>query len=255
VSQNTLDEGLSDIGKMIDTSEDVDTKSVPDSYITELERLKQEYKDLDAEIKNVDWNGKSEQELQTLENEFRERINNIKSSLNGLKGDNFQLMDQNYRNNMTKSIADWISSNTKAKDAIAQIQPIFKRLQGEEQLTKQEGEALVETYKRIAASAAAAGKTGMSFADKLRGSFSNLSRYLLSFASFYRVIGIFRQGITVVRELDTALTEMRKVSDETLSSLQKYQFQSFDIADQIGTTAKQLQDSTADFLRLGESFS
>lgn len=254
VTRNVLDEDMIDISKMIDTAKDVDTKSVPSAYIQELDRLEQEYMQLDSTIKSVDWNGKSEQELTQLRDQFRESINSIKSGLDSLKGDQFQFMDQSYRSNMTKSIADWMSNNQKAKDAIAQIQPIFDRLSSSEALTKQQGEALVQTFKRISAEAAVAGKTGMSFAEKLRGSFGNLSRYLLSFASFYQVIGIFRQGVTVVRELDTALTEMRKVSDETLSSLQKYQFDSFDIADKVGTTAKQLQDSTAAFLRLGESF-
>ena len=54
-------------------------------------------------------------------------------------------------------------------------------------------------------------------------------------------------------ELDTALTEMRKVSDESLQSLKNYQNTTFDVADAVGTTAKQIQTSTADYMRLGES--
>ena len=46
---------------------------------------------------------------------------------------------------------------------------------------------------------------------------------------------------------------MRKVSDETVSSLKNFQDVSFDIASSVGTTAKQIQNSTADFMRLGES--
>lgn len=70
---------------------------------------------------------------------------------------------------------------------------------------------------------------------------------------FYDIINYARQGIDTVRELDTAFTEMRKVSDETVNSLKNYQATTFDTADAVGTTAKQIQDSTADWLRLGES--
>ena len=71
--------------------------------------------------------------------------------------------------------------------------------------------------------------------------------------SLYDAINIGKQGFSVVRELDTALTEMRKVSDETVQSLKNYQSTTFDTADAVGTTAKQIQNSTADWMRLGES--
>lgn len=67
------------------------------------------------------------------------------------------------------------------------------------------------------------------------------------------IIAPFKAGVKVVRELDSALTEMRKVSNESLQSLKNYQEVTFDIADDVGTTAKTIQESTADWMRLGES--
>ena len=89
------------------------------------------------------------------------------------------------------------------------------------------------------------------FVDELGAKFRNLSTYLLSFVGFYEVWGAIQQGVTYVRELDTALTEMRKVSDETVESLREFQEESFDIADSVASTAKEIQNSTADWLRLG----
>ena len=89
------------------------------------------------------------------------------------------------------------------------------------------------------------------FLDELGVKFRNLSTYLLSFVGFYEVWGAIQQGVTYVRELDSALTEMKKVSDETTESLKAFQEESFAIADAIGTTAKEIQNSTADFMRLG----
>lgn len=74
--------------------------------------------------------------------------------------------------------------------------------------------------------------------------------------TYFGVNDIFRyiqQGISTVREFDTALTEMRKVSDESVQSLKNYQSTTFDTANAVGTTAKQIQESTADYMRLGES--
>lgn len=91
------------------------------------------------------------------------------------------------------------------------------------------------------------------FMDGVRKRFHSLLQYLTIFVSYYRIIGYIKNGIQVVKDLDIALTEMRKVSDETVESLKNFQDVSFDIAKSVGTTAKQIQNSTADWMRLGES--
>lgn len=93
--------------------------------------------------------------------------------------------------------------------------------------------------------------TWSKFIDELGVKFRNLGTYLLSFVGFYEVWGAIRQGVTYVRELDTALTEMRKVSDETVSSLKEFQQESFNVAESVGSTAKEIQNSTAEWLKLG----
>lgn len=89
--------------------------------------------------------------------------------------------------------------------------------------------------------------------DELTTKWRGLFTTLASFIGFYNLWGYFKQGINTIREFDTALTEMQKVSNETISTLQNYQKTTFDTADAIGATALQIQNSTADFMRLGES--
>lgn len=102
----------------------------------------------------------------------------------------------------------------------------------------------------------AAGQEGKRFWDVIKEkAFYGLAAQIGTYFSFYDIINGFRQGIEVVKELDSALTEMRKVSDESLSSLKAYQKESFDIANTVGTTSQQIQKSTADWMRLGESMS
>ena len=72
--------------------------------------------------------------------------------------------------------------------------------------------------------------------------------YFLSISDFMRYSG---QGFNTIREFDTAFTELKKVSDETNYSLENFQKHSFAIANSVGTTATQLQQSTADYMRLG----
>ena len=87
----------------------------------------------------------------------------------------------------------------------------------------------------------------------MKGKMAEVLRYFMSFGSIWRVWSVFKKGVQYIKEFDVALTEMRKVSDESIDSLKKFQTASFDIAKSVGTTAIQIQNSTADFMRLGES--
>ena len=116
---------------------------------------------------------------------------------------------------------------------LADIQSRFERLQVEIREAGQEGKRFLDVIKE---------KAWYGLATQL-GTYFNLNS----------LINGMRRGIEVVKEMDTALTEMRKVSDESLSSLKAYQKESFATAKQIGSTAKQLQLSTADFMKLGYS--
>lgn len=89
----------------------------------------------------------------------------------------------------------------------------------------------------------------------LEGKFKALATYLASFATVQQLWTWIKTGAGYVKELNTQLTEMRKVSDESIRTLKNYQKETFAIADAVGTTAAQIQSSTADYLRLGESMS
>ena len=109
-------------------------------------------------------------------------------------------------------------------------------------------------FKRLQAEVNRTGKVGKSFADIWKSRIQSLFVYLSSFVSFYDAIGVLRQGFDVIKDYDTALTEMQKVSDASYKSLKDFQEASFALGDTVGSTGKQIQNSTADFLRLGESF-
>ena len=163
----------------------------------------------------------------------------------------FAFADEGDIERQRASIAQFLKSNQGiSSDARIKLQEYFNQLQqgiSQADLTK-----LTDGWRQVADAEQAAGRTGATFMSELQTRFKSLGAYLLSFVSFYRVIGVFKDGINIIHELDDALTEMQKVSDESLSSLKEYQKSTFDTANQIGTTAAQLQQSTADWMRLGE---
>lgn len=154
---------------------------------------------------------------------------------------------------LSLNIEKWLRDNTKAaakyETELRQLQKDIQKVSTAEELDEIRTKVL-----KFEESAEKAKLTGSAFADTLKQKFKELGTYLMSFASFYQVVNVLKQGISIAHEYDDAFTEMRKVTDSSTSSLKEFQKESFQLANQVGTTAEQLQQSTAGWLRLGESF-
>lgn len=80
-----------------------------------------------------------------------------------------------------------------------------------------------------------------------------LLRYFSLGMMVRRLWGEFQKGFEVVKELDKQFTEMRKVSDETITSLKNYVKEAYNVARVTGSTATTILSSTADYMRLGKT--
>lgn len=205
-------------------------------------------------------------------------LDNIKTNQNGIASDeDIQNLDK-YEKKIKDTIATVtnMSASEKGYSQLAgqkEIDKINKILRENSAMTS-EAKAKIKAYKqelisgnpsvslekihgeimKIVNAEELAGRVGRSFFDTLKNSgFHQIAAQMAGMFGVYDVINLGKEGFNVVRELNTALTEMRKVSDETVQSLKDYQATTFDTADAIGTTAKQIQNSTADWMRLGES--
>jgi hypothetical protein len=114
---------------------------------------------------------------------------------------------------------------------------------------------LTGQFNKLQISVRKAGQEGKSFFSVLKEKawYGNIAQLATMYLSFADMIRYLKEACEAVKEYDTALTEMRKVSDESVNSLKAYQEESFSTADSIGTTALDLQNATADWMRLGES--
>ena len=149
-------------------------------------------------------------------------------------------------------IEDITFSGFTSKNGIATLKGTFKDSAGEAQTLTVQLNTLNGQIKNLGTSVKPA-ETGLSkFFSGWKEKMVNLAQYLTSFRAMNQIWTTFKQGLEIVKEFDTALTEMRKVSDEPISKLKEFQKESFDMAKSVGTTALQIQNSTADFMRLGE---
>lgn len=91
------------------------------------------------------------------------------------------------------------------------------------------------------------------FFASLKHSFQNVARYITSFGSVYRIFAIIRQGVTYVKEIDSALTELKKVTDETDASYERFLQNMSKTAGVVGSTVAELTTMAAEWARLGYS--
>jgi DNA repair exonuclease SbcCD ATPase subunit len=83
--------------------------------------------------------------------------------------------------------------------------------------------------------------------------FKEVLNYALGGASMYAAFNKIRQGVTYVKEIDLALTELKKVTDETDATYKKFLKTASKTAAKVGSTVKDVVSSTADWARLGYS--
>ena len=82
-----------------------------------------------------------------------------------------------------------------------------------------------------------------------------LLTYAISMGGIYRVFRVMRQGLTYIKEIDAALTELKKVTDETDATYQKFLNTAAKTGAEIGATVSDFVNAVADFARLGYSIS
>jgi hypothetical protein len=92
-----------------------------------------------------------------------------------------------------------------------------------------------------------------SFINEVKGKFKSISAYLISMVGIQEVWQQIRQGVTYVKEIDSALTELKKVTNETDQTYQNFLQTASQTASTIGSNVADFTNATADFARLGYS--
>lgn len=225
-----------------------------DTYLKNVQAVKNavnEYETLLKELKGKDASLVTSDDINRLDNyekKIKDTIATVTNMSASEKGYNF-VSGQKELDKIHKLLNENSKMSSEAKAKIKAYYAEIESGNPSMSLDKIHGEIL-----KIYNAEVEAGRAGRTLFDTLKNSgFHQIAAQMAGMVGVYDVINLGKEGFNVVRELNTALTEMRKVSDETVQNLKDYQATTFDTADAVGTTAKQIQNSTADWMRLGES--
>lgn len=189
-------------------------------------------------------------------NEYNEALKNL------LNGDSAKDAKQGLAiklANLRKQIAQTLKKNTKMGAGLREQytsidETISQMLEGNIAYTRGDIQKLIQDLAELDAEMVNTGQSGDSAFKKISNRLQDMnSKFIAQYLSWQDIIRYIRTISSTVIELDTALTELRKVSDASTERLQQSFQKSADTAKELGRTITDVINVTADWSRLGYS--
>lgn len=244
-----VDEAISSINNTHATGAGVDTLK------TKLQELKTEAQDIKTKLADLDpSNGKDVTELTTKVEALRQRFRNLSGDIKVFGNiSNFAQFEKNVESARQKvaQYADTYSAIKARPELVAELkdlQSAASKISSPEQLKSFNAE-----FARFDTKVIQAGLHCESLADKIKRTFSNFAQFFSASHLMYRSVETVKDMANNVKELDTAMIELRRVTNETDAVYEKFLTRTKDRAVELGTTITDLVKATSDYARLGFS--
>lgn len=232
---------------------------------SDAEKLSNTYEDVESGIKEVNaalnsmQTASADGDIERLINANKEYEDALKKVENQLKQNKIAEQNASAKQKLDDDIIlfqskidSWLTKNSAATKQFGSTMLDLKaRAEGCDRVTLNHLEA---EFKQVDKAADAAGKKAQTFGDSLKAQFSKYSSYFSVASLFMYVEQGLRSMFEQVKLIDSAMTELKKVTDETDASYNKFLSNAATRSREIGTTIDGLVSSTADFARLGYGF-
>lgn len=256
---------------------------------TQLESIIQKYNALALAIQTANANSKngviaSQEEIFAIQNKVielqreiaaieqariakaqaaKEDSANAKAEANAQEDLNRRIVQSNNLLNTTKkNLTLWSASKTgKTSESFRAIEQEIlqiERLQQEYKdatITKEEFDAAFSNSKRVINEHSAiikdASENTKTFTERVGGLAAKFTSWLTISQVIMQVYRALKEMVSVVVEVDTAMTELRKVTDETEATYNKFLDNAASRAKKLGATLADVVTASADFARLG----
>lgn len=260
IKNNSIEKSISKVNSQYNKLKNLDV-SVTDEDLTQ--KLSEIEKDLGT-LNSLQQKFSNSSELSTEElvssyEKYSRTLTKVKNNLDIVNSSVKQFASQSEISKLRNEMNNWLEKNPQAvkkygdeiKKYIAQLDISYE--QGN--MDSNDFDNIKRQYKEIDRLADNAGLKGKSLWGQLRGAYESIARYVSVSTVIYSSINAIKQMYQNVYDIDTQMTELKKVTDETAASYSKFLKDSSESAKELGTTISGLVSSTADFARLGYSFS
>lgn len=200
----------------------------------------------------------SDSELVANYQQFEGVLSRVKNNLNSATSVSKTFVSSLEIATLDNKIEGWLSKNTRATRAygsqLGDLRKRLSKLQEQGGVTTSQFKSLENEFNTIKVLAAKSGATGKSFISTFQLGFKSILNYVSISTIIWNAIKGLKQMYSNIYDIDTAMTELKKVTNETDESYSKFLSNAAKVSKNIGTTIKDYIDSTANFSRLGYSF-
>ena len=217
-----------------------------DSLQTAMNNLNTAYANITATGGNTVAN---QQALIEAERALDTEVKKVQNSVNSM---NATMAKNTAVDSLRQKVQQFYDINTAShRQYGAQLQSIMAQLASGTEVPIVKLKQLEQEFINLQNSARQAGKLGLSFFDKLKQGMQSFSYWTSSTFLVMKGIQEVKQAITTVKELDTALVDLRKTTTMSASQLEDFYYTANETAKQMGITTKEIIDQASAWSRLG----
>ncbi|MCM1500320.1 MAG: phage tail tape measure protein, partial [Clostridium sp.] len=149
-------------------------------------------------------------------------------------------------------VQNLLKNNTRVtKEVRAEWEGYVNRLTSGSNIAEKEIKDINLRIKETKAEMQQAGKLGVGFFNNLKSKMGSLTSYLSASAVLGSMVQVIRTGVSNIRELDTALVDLKKTAKMSASELYNFYLSANDTAKQMGTTTQAIIEQASAWSRLG----
>lgn len=252
---NRINSKLNDIELRSQNTQD----STLDSQIASLRAKLSEYAHMSQNVGSMDYSGiqKYAQLVADINEQFRQIQNTNTSIQQSFRNENSMNKTAAKMDDLIFKMKQFVEQNSRInsnQSAKSQYEEMLKRAETLPR-TAANWQMMTKEFNAFKTAVTSKGLTGRSVGDELRFIFEKIGIKAILGNQVYRIIGYFRQMVSIVKEIDTGMTNLRRVSQETESTYSNFLSSSVKQAKELGSTMTAVVDATASFSRLGYSLS
>lgn len=213
-----------------------------------VEEVDVKMKELNTSYNNLK-NAKTDDQRIQAEKEYQLAL---EKTNNELKLMNLNSASRADRTNLSNKIQVWLDKNTKAsKKARETLNGYIATLSSADEMGVPALQKIKNEFIQIEIAERGAGRLGKSFIDTLKAGAQKFAEWGLASNAVMAVWNKSREMVDAVYDIDTAITELAKVSDTTFDRLNQSLEKSIETAKTYGSTVDEVITATADWSRLG----
>ena len=197
-------------------------------------------------------NNKTEEAQRRLIESEKELDKQLKTVTNSVRKMNAELAKDSAVSSLHNKIQTFYDNNSASHGRWgAQLKQMLSETASGAELTTQRVREIEQSFNRVATAARQAGKVGKSWFQSLKEGAKLFSAWTSPTMLIMRGISEVKKGINAVKELDTALVDLKKTTTMTSGQLEEFYYDSNNTAKQMGVITKEIIDQAGAWSRLG----